>query len=352
MNVSIIVPVYQVAPYIEACLKSVMQQTYRGSMECLLIDDCGTDDSIAIAERLTATYDGPVRFQVLHHERNRGLSASRNTGLAQAEGEFIFFLDSDDEISHECIELLMRKVEEDDTVELVQGLTRSYPIKNIDGLSTRISVTKASSNEDVRKCFYQSRQLVTSAWNKLIKRSFLENHDISFVEGLIFEDTPWLFDMLKHLTKVSFVKEITYHYKRRTGSIVTGSSNARKSECFENIFRHIANNLTLGYEQQEVNYYGRKFSFFYARYSRFSPEMGDVYQLWKKKAKEYGSLYVRMRMATSKVLAKFKYGWIVLSMITRIEQPSLIPSDVMRLYRAALKERGDGYCFTNKRSQQ
>ena len=84
---------------------------------------------------------------------------------------------------------------------------------------------------------------------------------------------------------------------------------------------------------------------YYARYSRFSPEMGDVYQLWKKKAKEYGSLYVRMRMATSKVLAKFKYGWIVLSMITRIEQPSLIPSDVMRLYRAALKERGDGYLF-------
>lgn len=143
MNVSIIVPVYQVAPYIEACLKSVMQQTYRGSMECLLIDDCGTDDSIAIAERLTATYDGPVRFQVLHHERNMGLSASRNTGLAQAEGEFIFFLDSDDEISHDCIELLMRKVEEDDTVELVQGLTRSYPIKNIDGLSMRISVIKA-----------------------------------------------------------------------------------------------------------------------------------------------------------------------------------------------------------------
>ena len=73
MTVSIIIPIYNVALYIEDCLKSVMRQTYQGEMECLLVDDCGTDDSMAIAERMVGEYEGPIRFKVIRHERNRGL---------------------------------------------------------------------------------------------------------------------------------------------------------------------------------------------------------------------------------------------------------------------------------------
>ena len=66
LKLSIIIPVYQVAPYIEDCLRSVMRQTYQGAMECLIVDDCGTDDSIAIAERAIASYDGPIVFHILY----------------------------------------------------------------------------------------------------------------------------------------------------------------------------------------------------------------------------------------------------------------------------------------------
>ena len=67
MDVSIVMPVYQVAPYIGDCLKSVMRQTYRGSMECLIVDDGSMDESIAIAERMINGYEGPIRFRILHH---------------------------------------------------------------------------------------------------------------------------------------------------------------------------------------------------------------------------------------------------------------------------------------------
>ncbi len=67
MFVSIIIPVYNVAPYIENCLKSVMRQTYTGNMECLLVDDCGSDDSMAIAERMITAYTGAIRFKILYH---------------------------------------------------------------------------------------------------------------------------------------------------------------------------------------------------------------------------------------------------------------------------------------------
>lgn len=69
-----------------------MRQKYQGAMECLIVDDCGTDDSIAIAERTIASYEGPIVFQILHHERNRGLSAARNTGTLAAKGDYLYYL--------------------------------------------------------------------------------------------------------------------------------------------------------------------------------------------------------------------------------------------------------------------
>lgn len=103
MNVSIIIPIYNVASYIEECLRSVMLQTYQGKMERLMVDDCGTDDSIAIAEKMIANYSGPIKFQIMHHEYNRGLSAARNIGTLQATGGYLYYLDSDDEITIDCI---------------------------------------------------------------------------------------------------------------------------------------------------------------------------------------------------------------------------------------------------------
>ena len=103
LKVSIIIPVYNVEQYIGNCLRSVMRQTYQGAMECLLIDDCGTDDSIAVAEGMIREYNdnanlnlnanlnegGGIRFRIIRHERNRGLSAARNTGTFEAVGENI-----------------------------------------------------------------------------------------------------------------------------------------------------------------------------------------------------------------------------------------------------------------------
>ena len=90
-SISIIVPVYNVEPYVEECIHSVMRQTYTGPMECIVVDDCGTDNSMAVVEGLIANYKGPISFKVLHHKHNRGLSAARNTGMDAATGDYYFF---------------------------------------------------------------------------------------------------------------------------------------------------------------------------------------------------------------------------------------------------------------------
>ena len=148
MNVSIIVPFYNVSPYIGACLKSVMRQTYTGSVECLIVDDGSTDDGMAIVERMVRAYDGPIQFKILRHEHNRGMSAARNTATMQATGEYLYYIDSDDEISENCIERLMQKAIEDPAIEMVQGNTYVHSMQNNDRILVhKIKLPKTGTNE-------------------------------------------------------------------------------------------------------------------------------------------------------------------------------------------------------------
>ena len=347
MNVSIIIPVYQVELYIEDCLKSVVSQSYQGEMECLLIDDCGTDNSIGIAERIIKEYydnldlddnldfNGKtkgIRFQILHHEHNRGLSAARNTGLEAAQGDYIFFLDSDDTITKNCIELLMERVTKNPQVEMVQGNVETYPFKNLENMTFKVRMQEAFTNDDVRNCFFKYEQLNTTAWNKLINRLFLIKNDIWFDEGILYEDMPWVFKLLKHLDRVCFVPEITYRYNRREDSIVTGTVKKEKAESFIWTYRKIFSDLTPDHEREEITYYGKKFSYFCARFSREVPEFLNDIKEWQQRAKVYGSWNLRMRLSMGKMLSGTQYGWLLLSLLYRLEHPRVIPSDVQRIW--------------------
>lgn len=95
-----------------------MGQTFPAT-ECIIVDDASTDDSIDRCTRLIADYAGPTRFKILHHSHNRGLSAARNTGIDAAKSKYVYLLDSDDEITPECLEKLTAPVLGDDTIEMV-----------------------------------------------------------------------------------------------------------------------------------------------------------------------------------------------------------------------------------------
>ena len=256
VKVSIIIPVYNVAPYIGDCLRSVMRQTYAGSMECLLVDDCGEDDSMARAERMRAGYDGTIQFRILHHERNRGLSAARNTGTREAVGDYLYYLDSDDEITDDCIALLMGMAKEHPEAELVQGNYCVHKLSNDIVIPIKqFSLSVALSNDEVRKCYY--RDMNVTIWNRLIKLDFLINHHLFNREGIIFEDLLWSFYLLKYLNKVCFVSTITYHRKLRPHSITTGTDQATMAYNYAIVYHDILSNLTPVYEHEEFCFYAK-----------------------------------------------------------------------------------------------
>ena len=109
--ISIIIPVYNVQDYIIECLDSIAAQTYTTGVECILVDDCGNDNSMKMVNDYLDGYKGEIDFRILRHERNRGLSAARNTGIMNAKGKYVLFVDSDDSISAQCLMYFMQVVQ-------------------------------------------------------------------------------------------------------------------------------------------------------------------------------------------------------------------------------------------------
>ena len=270
--VSVIIPVYQVSGYVERCLLSVMNQTYQ-DIECIIVDDCSMDDSIAKCERLIGSYQGPIKFRILHHERNRGLSAARNTGTDAATGEYIYYLDSDDELTPDCLDKLIQPVFNDSSIEMVLGyydyITNNQPATNDKQKSIREE--DICSSKAVRNYYYnRTGRFPVSAWNKLIQKDFLAQNELRFIEGLLYEDTPWTFSVIKYLKHLYIIPTVTYLYYRRPNSIVTGTSREKIAQHLGVGYEDIASHFTYGEEGREASYYLRDFCGYYLNYSKIS----------------------------------------------------------------------------------
>lgn len=185
----------------------------------------------------------------------------------------MFYLDSDDEITPDCIETLMKPIMADGSIEIVQG-------NHIDEekgkefvyhkLSSPILI---SNNESVYIEFYKYHNLYSLVWNKLIKKSFINNNSLYFREGILHEDVLWMFYARKHLKRVYIFNEITYIYHKRPNSITTTPNRDAIMSSQLTINKEILNNLTPGREKMELRggFYG--FAVIYCEYVKELPKM-------------------------------------------------------------------------------
>ncbi len=232
MKVSIIVPVFNVELYIKRCILSVMNQKYT-EIECILVDDCGTDRSMDVANELIANYEGSVYFKVMHHQNNRGLSAARNTGIKEATGEYLFFLDSDDELTPNCIQSLIGISALSDNIDIICGTTDSKPYNKGYDICQFYQTPILTGNEEIRKAsFAKWKAIPISAWNKLIRSEFLRNELLYFKEGMLYEDHLWWFQCARKAQKVAFSKDVTYVHYTTPNSIMSTANNEKISKNF------------------------------------------------------------------------------------------------------------------------
>lgn len=211
--ISIVVPVYKVETYLEPCVRSIMAQTYR-DLEIILVDDGSPDSCGRICDELAAEDD---RIIVIH-QKNKGLSGARNTGIQQAHGQYICFVDSDDLLCPEYCEKLYLALTNSAcdfsvcAVHRYEDGEQPHP-KNHSGPHGIVS------NQDFLQMQFE-RKTEFGVWNKLFPKALVE--DLQFMEGKIHEDVIFSADLARNLHHgVACVGDELYLYRQRAGGIVS-----------------------------------------------------------------------------------------------------------------------------------
>lgn len=243
-SISIIIPIYNVEKYIERCLMSVMRQTnFEGFVECILVDDFTPDKSMLIAQNLIDEYKGTIHFRIIHNRENQGLSCSRNNGLMIAKGDYVFFLDSDDYISDNCLQCLSRELYRYDCViDMVIG--NSYYVRNDKFWQDRNGVPYLlQDHTDIMRRFLQF-ETPMMAWNKLVRRQFLLENNLLFAPRMLHEDELWSFELYDIVRSVVLIPDVTYSYEQNVNSIMTSTSNLnRRAEAYQTLVQKMLASL-------------------------------------------------------------------------------------------------------------
>jgi len=209
-KLSVIVPVYNVDPYLEECLASLAAQTFT-DFEVVMIDDGSSDGSVAIATAFAAS---DPRFRLVSQE-NRGLGAARNTGVREAspDSSYLTFVDSDDTLPENAYRLLVDTLDSTGS-DFASGnvlLLRSA------GLSPSGMHRKAFATDRLRTHISRDHQLIAdrTAWNKVFRRSFWDRYALAFPEGVLFEDAPLTVPAHFHAESVDILAAPVYHWRQR-----------------------------------------------------------------------------------------------------------------------------------------
>ena len=221
--VSVIIPVYNIEQVLEACVSSVLKQTYT-KLEILLVDDGSKDSSSVICDRFAAA---DTRVKALH-KKNGGLSDARNYGLQHATGDYVFYLDGDDWLDDHAIEILRKKADEYNADFVQCDFYYAYSqslLKRKDGVKEHVF-----SKEEAYRSLLLDGVIKNFAWGNLIKRDLAQK--VPFVKGKFFEDTYWKYQMIDLAQAFLFIPESLVYYRQRENSI-SADFSAKKIDLLE-----------------------------------------------------------------------------------------------------------------------
>lgn len=225
--VSVIVPVYNVRPYLKECIDSILAQSYR-QMEIILIDDGSTDGS---GEFCDAYAQMDNRIHVIH-QPNQGLSAARNCGIEYASGEYLCFVDSDDYLYPYSIETLLRLCVENKADMSVCTFDMLNGKKHIANPNARTSsAVEVFYGEQKMDAYLRQNKIHTTAWGKMFAAELF--HEIRFPVGKLYEDVYILHRILHEARCIAYLPKSTYIYRIRPGSITNSGFSLQSMDMLE-----------------------------------------------------------------------------------------------------------------------
>lgn len=234
MDLSIIIPVYNVEKYIRPCMESVFGQHLDKDYEVILVNDGTKDNSFYVIDDLIKAHDNIIVIE----QENQGLSIARNTGLSKASGEYVLFLDSDDLLVNDTLSLLLQKAQ-DSTADMIVADFIKLTDEQIPGFHPE-TVSNIESKEKNGWDFFINdfNPQECYVWRTLYRRAFLEVNHLRFIPGIYFEDVPFTTECYLKAEKCVRFPLLFYIYRQRANSIVS-SVNMKKVTDFNIVLEHL-----------------------------------------------------------------------------------------------------------------
>lgn len=247
VKISVIVPVYNVEKYIDKCLNSLVNQTYK-NLEIIVVNDGTKDNSQDIIDDYKNKYENIKSFI----KPNGGISDARNYGIKRATGQYIAFVDSDDYIESTMYEKLYNGIKDADI-----SVCDTYIVKNSEKTIINPGLNKKLQTKKELKKYMLN--LYPTLWNKLYKKELF--NDIEFKRGIWFEDVELLYRLHPKIRKINYINEPLYYYVQREGSIT--------SKVNDKIYNYIDNwNSIIKYYKDNnlFDFYKKELEYCYVRY--------------------------------------------------------------------------------------
>lgn len=249
IKLSIIVPVYNVAEYLERCLNSLINQTLN-EIEIICVNDGSTDNSLHILEKFAGL---DKRIKIIN-QKNKGLSGARNTGIKLVQGEYFGFLDSDDWVDLDYFEKLYKRAKNCNADISLGDFIRKGKFKH----KIRLKLNKEEEFVGDNEKFYGSQFYhFPCVWNKIYKTS--KFNDLRFIEGIFFEDGPYTIQALHRANKVVTCCNTYLYYFVNPNSIVK-TLNKKKEQDMYNSSKFILNYIKDNMQIQDKGIYYETFA--------------------------------------------------------------------------------------------
>lgn len=292
IRVSVIVPIYNVKAYLKECLDSLERQTLNG-IEVIMVNDGSTDGSELIAAEYS---ERNPNFRLVNRE-NGGLSAARNTGLESAQGKYVYFLDSDDFLADNAMELLYSKAESEDldqvrfSAYIFEDGTKDYKwVRDTDRTGYKFygSYPDVMTGPDFYQLAIENNDYNPNCGMIFTRRSVIENNDLKFYEGILHEDELYNFQLTSLCERVSVINRPLHYRRYRTGSIITGEDYLSKLKsiciCAEESERFIDSHPDINRKSAKwLNwYYAWVMMFYWEKLSKEEQKSHEVKECFKR----------------------------------------------------------------------
>lgn len=219
--ISVIVPAYNLAHCITDCIDSIEKQTY-SNFEIIIIDDGSTDETKNVCEKLAKTYSN---IRVIS-QKNQGISAVRNLGIQESQGQYLSFIDGDDQIKETFLEHLYQRLIIDSSDIVVCGYQEIRASSCLDFVPP---AQVLDSKTALTNYFIKQQDLDILIWNKLYKKSLFQDFNIQYPVGQVHEDNLTTYKLFAKAKKISFLDSVEYYYYRTNSNITANADSEFKT---------------------------------------------------------------------------------------------------------------------------